>query len=164
MDEAPGFGRFRSCANGNDAMTAESEFDTEPGRLAPMSELSIKSGRRSEVMQDDRRADLQDLQRKLEERGTSVDLEITEYVPGVRGLTWWEVVGIFIGLEVAKTAIDTLVGDTLETARDWAIARFKRTNGHRGIWVTIYGPDNRPLKTVKVDKDGAHEEDPGEDS
>lgn len=37
-------------------MTAQSEVDAEPGTLPPMPELTIKAGRRSEVMQDDRRS------------------------------------------------------------------------------------------------------------
>ena len=125
--------------------------------------LIVRAGKKSEVTSPERRAALENLRDRLGASGPEVVLEITDYVPGYRGLGFAEAVGIYIGLRASEAVIDRLANDIFDRARDWARARFKRkaqdspTGFARPESFTIYGPDGETLKTWKVDREGEHE-------
>jgi hypothetical protein len=130
-----------------------------------MPHLVVSAGKPYLVMQPERRADLERLCSRLGSRGVSVDLQVANYIPGRRGVSFNqpEAIVFYILGVASSTVISSLVGDIYKAARDWAIARFKskvekNPNGlHRPETFTIYGPDNEVLKTWTIDDDGEHE-------
>ncbi len=84
-----------------------------------------------------------------DEAGVDVELEDREQ----RGyaVTWWEVMN-FLLTETAGHVVDAV----LAAAILWAKQRLSRKKQEdpdrrpRPMWVTVYGPDNEVLKSVKV--------------
>lgn len=116
-------------------------------------------------MQPEHRADLENLVSLLRSGGLSADLQITEYDPGRRGISFnqAEAVAIYIGGAMTVTVIANLTNDIYDRVKNWAIARFlakvkNDPNGlHRPETFTIYGPDNEILKSWTIDDGGEHE-------
>ncbi len=129
-----------------------------------MPQLVIKAGRPSEVTSPERRAVLRALRSSLAAGGADVDLEITDYISGRRGLSWSETVEIFIGASVGGTVLTAVTNDIYHQVKLWALERYrqKRRRGTganpRPEQFTIYGPDGEVLKRWKVDTDGEHDE------
>jgi hypothetical protein len=127
-------------------------------------QVTVKSGRASEITQPERRAALEQLQARLASCGVTIDLEVAEYIPGRRGLTWVECVWIYVAGPASAALIANLVNDLYKQAKSWAIDRFRKKleanpdGSPRPEWFTIYGPDGEPMKTFKIDKEGEHED------
>jgi hypothetical protein len=138
-----------------------------------MAQLIVRAGRAYMVTSPEREAALCELRDSLRKGGVDVDLEITQYEPGRRGLPppWFpEEVAIYIGAAVGSGLIGAIVTDVYSTAKQWAKSRYggkrkaaegasKDPDQVKGERFTIYGPDGKVLKTWTVDKDGEHETD-----
>ena len=125
------------------------------------------------VTNAERQAALCDLRELLAQGGVDVDLEITHYVPGRRGLPppWTpENVAIFIGSNVISGLIGAITADAYNKAKRWGLWRYdskrkaardagKDEDKVKGERFTIYGPAGNVLKNWTVDKDGEHETD-----
>lgn len=123
------------------------------------------------VTSPEREAALNELRDLLSQGGVDVDLEITHYMPGRVGLPppWTpEGVAIYIGSGVSAGLIGAITTDVYNRAKRWALDRFERKRKAareakqdedrvKGETFTIYGPDNKILKTWTVDKDGENE-------
>jgi hypothetical protein len=128
-----------------------------------MPQIIVRAGRASEVTSPERREALMELRGRLATGGADVDLEVTEYIPGQRGVTWSETVGLFIAGAVGGGLLANVTKDIYDQAKAWALDRFTKKqaenpNGNpRPESFTIYGPDGEVLKTWKVDREGEHE-------
>jgi hypothetical protein len=113
-----------------------------------------------EFLTDQRRDDLQELLADVTGLGYVVDLDFgPEPEPGKYGVTWLEVVAIYVGAKVldgmTADAIDIAVKKLANTAVDWAKARFrKHPDNTRPQYISLYGPDGELLKSVQVDPKG----------
>lgn len=128
-----------------------------------MPQIIVRAGRASEVTSPERSEALMELRARLATGGADVDLEVIEYVPGQRGITWGETVGLFIAGSVGGGLLANVTKDIYDQAKAWALASYakKRSespNGNpRPESFTIYEPDGEVLKTWKVDREGEHE-------
>jgi hypothetical protein len=107
----------------------------------------------------------------LSKCGVDVDLDITHYTPGRRGLpppAFPEEVAIFIGTGVGSGLIGAIAADVYNKAKHWAKNQYEgkrkaaqganKDPGYvKGERFTIYGPDGNILKSWTVDKNGEHE-------
>jgi hypothetical protein len=59
-----------------------------------------------------------------------------------------ESIGIYIAGTVSGTALTLLVTDLHDGARAWLVKRFKKGKNTDAQFLTIYGPDNTPLKQI----------------
>ena len=130
-----------------------------------MPQILIRAGRATEIMRPERRSDLDELVSRLRSEGMVVDLQLTEHIPGRRGIVWGESVAIYIAGAASGAVISNIVGDIYKQAKSWAAARFKKKqeasgeNGNpRPESFTILGPDGKVLRTWKIDRNGEHEE------
>jgi hypothetical protein len=129
-------------------------------------QLTMAAGKPYLVMQPERRADLEVLSAQLRSAGIDVDLQITEYVPGRRGVGFNqpEAIAFYVLGVVAQTLIANMTEDIFDRAKKWAAARFRRKVAvnpdglHKPETFTIYGPDDKVLKTWRIDDQGEHEE------
>ncbi len=140
-----------------------------------MAQLTVRAGRAYMVTSPEREAALRELRDVLGNGGVDVDLKITHYEPGRRGLpppSFPEEVVVFIGTGVGSGLIGVIVTDVYNRTKQWAKRRYegKRKKAQdaekdpdhvKGERFTIYGPDGKVLKTWTVDKDGEHETDGG---
>jgi hypothetical protein len=136
-----------------------------------MTQLTIKAGRAYMVTSPEREAAIRNLRDILGQGGVDVDLEITRYVPGRRGLPppWTpEDIAIYIGSGVGSGLIGAITTDVYNRAKRWALRRYEtkrkaarsdKEDSVKGERFKIYGPDGQVLKTWTVDKDGEHETD-----
>ena len=130
-----------------------------------MPEVTLRAGRPYLVMHRERREDLEELAARLRSAGINVDIEITEYVPGRRGVAFnlAEAVAFYIAGAVTTALLSNVMSDIYEAAKKWATARFSRKvalrpNGlHRPETFTIYGPDGETPRTWTIDEEGEHE-------
>lgn len=130
-----------------------------------MPEITVAAGKKYLVTSDARRADLEELAARLGSGGVDVTLDITEYEPGRRGLSFNQPEAVVIYLAGAGTTalISRLAGDVYDKAKAWALQRFQKKvdakpDGlHRPEEFTIYGPEGDVLKHWKIDDDGEHE-------
>jgi hypothetical protein len=132
-----------------------------------MPQLRVQAGRKYLVMNDERRADLDDLALRLSAGGNDTELQIIEYEPGRRGVAFNqpEAVAIYIAGGVSGALITNMTTDIYNKTKSWAKARFEKKvaakpNGlHKPETFTIYGPDNQILRSWRIDENGEHEED-----
>jgi hypothetical protein len=125
-------------------------------------DVRIAAGHAYEVMQDERRWATEGFAKELRQLGLSVDLEITEYVPGRRGLGPVEWTAIFIGTTVATSLISSITEDLYQRAKDLLRSRRKAnkaaSRGRHNLGFTIYGPKGEELRkwdTRDDDEDGS---------
>jgi hypothetical protein len=90
-----------------------------------------------------------DLSREL---GAPVRL-VGEPEHGGRGVTWWEVVHVWLPASVVGSP---LVAKAVDVFVDWARARMRRFREEQEAnpppqHMTIYGPDGKPLKKVTLE-------------
>ncbi|HEX4466966.1 MAG TPA: hypothetical protein VH025_07250 [Solirubrobacteraceae bacterium] len=129
-------------------------------------DVLIKAGHTYEVMHDERRWATAGLARELRGLGLNVDLEITEYVPGRRGLGLVEWTEMYIGMKVADSLISAITGDVYEKTktmlRDRMAAKKRRRKGKSGrkMGFKIYGPNGDEIQswTTKEDDEGSGED------
>jgi hypothetical protein len=98
-------------------------------------------------------------------RELGLDGEISYRPPTGRGVTWYEVTLIYLGAKaldvVTGNAIEALLKLVTSKAIEWARLRLGRGETVRPQSITIYGPGGKPLKTIRIKKDGAAEESDG---
>jgi hypothetical protein len=117
-------------------------------------------GSASEVVHDEHRADVEAFVRSLREDGREVDLEVIEYVPGRRGVTWVEWLTIFVGSGVGGALVNNVTNDLYNAARTWVRRRLQKKRGEsdsgrsRPIGFVIYGPDGEELRRWDTREDG----------
>jgi hypothetical protein len=133
-------------------------------------QIVLADGGAAVVLEPERQADLEDLASTLRSTGAEVELRITEYVPGRRGVTWAEQVLIYLSGIATGTLVPRVVEDLYELAKGWARKRFQKKmeespiGYHRPEHFRIYGPDGKVLKSWTIDKNGEREEtDPSQD-
>jgi hypothetical protein len=136
-----------------------------------MAQLTVRAGRAYMVMSTERESALRELRDSLSKCGVDVDLDITHYTPGRRGLpppAFPEEVAIFIGTGVGSGLIGAIAADVYNKAKHWAKNQYEgkrkaaqganKDPGYvKGERFTIYGPDGNILKSWTVDKNGEHE-------
>lgn len=59
-----------------------------------------------------------------------------------------ESVGIFIAGGVSATLLPLIVTDVYDGVKRWMLARFTKDESADAVYVTIYGPDGKPLQKV----------------
>ena len=124
--------------------------------------ITIRAGRPTEIMRPDRRADIEELAKEFAKVG-DVDIQITDYVPGRRGLSWPEAVGIYLAGQISASVVPTVLEDIYAGAKKWARKRFERKakdsldGNPRPETFTIYGPDGEVLRTWTIHRDGESE-------
>jgi translation elongation factor EF-1beta len=96
---------------------------------------------------------------KLAEAIKNIDSKIEiKYVDSKRigyGVTWWEVIYVFIGYEVSKTIISELTKATLKWAKD----RLNEKGDYkRPQYISIFGGDGIPIKAMLVNTTGEIED------
>jgi hypothetical protein len=117
--------------------------------------------------------DLEDLIYELRENGN--DGQITYRPPSGYGVTLYQTIMLYIELKAADAAIGDVTKQAVDSVINWVKGLFKRdreqaeAEGETVVWrkkiITIYGPDGKPLKRIKVDSEDEIEvTDPGEDS
>jgi hypothetical protein len=78
----------------------------------------------------------------------NVQVEGKERREGSKGITWFQIIEIMLpaGLIVGKEVIQELTKIGIE----WARTRFKARGGRRPVYIPIYGPDGKVVKSVVV--------------
>ena len=114
--------------------------------------VTVKIGG-TEVLHDKRLQSLVELVDEIRAGGN--DAEITYRPPTGRGVYWYEIVGLFIGLRAAEASISTIVSSLETSAINWVKARFSTQRSEdepreRPKWITIYGPNGEKLKEIKA--------------
>lgn len=113
--------------------------------LGDTADVTIQIGRPFETMHEERRAATAAFADDLRRAGLTVELHITEYVEGQRGLTPAE--WTFIGIATAKV-LDLVVDGAM------ALLRHRRAAGaERKLGFMIYGPDGEKLREWTTDGD-----------
>ena len=89
-------------------------------------------------------------------------VEIPEVpVPKGAGVTIVEVVEIYLATKILDPFLDEAVRGIADKFIDWVTRRNKKNQGPtQKVHVTIYGPDNKPLKTIECDRNGRVQESP----
>ncbi|BDB41757.1 MULTISPECIES: hypothetical protein [Mycobacterium] len=87
-------------------------------------------------------------------RRNGVDGEIAYRPSGGKGPGVVEVIGIYIALKAADATISTVTSTTVTAVMNWIKNPFKRASAEISDQpvtkdVTIYGPDDKPLKRIK---------------
>jgi len=109
----------------------------------------------TEILTDERRLALETLIGNL--RQLDLDGEIAYRPPTGAGVSWYEMTAIYLGAKAVDAAtghvVDRVIDAVLSRAVDWAKARMDNEGTARPQSITLYGPDGKPLKSVRVDKD-----------
>lgn len=131
-----------------------------------MAEVLVRAGRKSEVVSPERRQRLGELADLLRSDGHDVEVEITEYVPGRRGVAFPEFVYVYIAGPAAGAVAVKVVSDVYDAARAWARKQWAAkqppeptdtTNGRPEV-VLLYGPDGEVIKRWRIGKEGERKE------
>ncbi|MGP4048356.1 hypothetical protein [Streptomyces sp. 2A115] len=108
----------------------------------------------TEILHEDRKRALARLADDLQSFGVECPLNYRPPDPGRRGVTWFEVLYIYLGTKALESltgyVFDALAEQTLGRVINWAKDRLRRGETNRPQSITIYGPDNEPLITVKI--------------
>jgi len=120
-------------------------------------QVRIDIGKAYEVLQPGRREAAEEFAAGLRAAGLDVQLNVTEYVPGRRGLGPIEMTAIFIGTTVATTLITSVTQDCYQRAKDMLRRRRKHAIesgvGRKRLGFTIYGPRGEVLREWTTDED-----------
>ena len=86
-------------------------------------------------------------------RETGNDGQITYRPPSGYGVTLYQTIMIYIGLRAADVSIGNVVTSIEGAVISWVKKQFTSDTaaGRRKKIITIYGPDNKPLKSIKAD-------------
>lgn len=108
--------------------------------MEPSVEIVIEPGHTSDSLDTDLSSLATDLAAKVPEASFYI---VPKELVG-RGLTWWEVILIYIPVgTIAKAAIEAVLDETVR----WLRERFKKVP-KRPKYVAIYGPDGKVIKSV----------------
>jgi hypothetical protein len=116
----------------------------------------------SERFLPERMAALDELVENIANAGFSVDTEYHEQQPGTYGVTWWEVVLIYLGTQsldsLTSHAFDKVIDKLADVAQTWARRRFKKKlDSHpnpRPEFFAILDDDGNVLQAWKIDAQG----------
>jgi hypothetical protein len=93
--------------------------------------------------------DLMPLVHGLERLGSEgQEVIITERPTRGYGVTWWQVLLIYVGMKAG----DALINSVVSSAVDWA--KNHLSEGGRPHYIGIYGPDGEIIRAVEVDAGG----------
>jgi hypothetical protein len=109
---------------------------------------------------------LQELEDDITRAGFSPSSESHQQAPGSYGVTWWEVVLIYVGTHaldsVTSNAFDSLIHKLANTVKTWARRRFsKKLLSHpnpRPEFFAIMDEDGNVLQAWKIDARGETDE------
>ncbi|WP_189764815.1 hypothetical protein [Streptomyces xanthochromogenes] len=108
----------------------------------------------TEILHEDRRRSLANLADDLQALSIECHLDYRPPDPGKRGVTWYEVLGIYLGTKALEGltgyAVNALAEQTLGRVISWAKDRLRRHETNRPQSITIYGPDNQRVLTVLI--------------
>jgi len=118
----------------------------------------------AEVLSEDLSEGFRDLSAALAEVG--ITSEVDYQPPQGRGVTWYEVTLIYLGMKAADAVSGHVLDATIERISaavvGWAKSRFRKDpDNRRPKSITVYGPDGNEIKTITVQSDGIVEEDGG---
>jgi hypothetical protein len=116
--------------------------------IRPKSSVDIKPDSAEELAKEIRALD--------PDRDVQIDY-YDQMDPSRRGVTWFQVVHIL--LSVGKLAEPPIVTIIVSKAIDWARSRFKAKPTRRPVFISIYGPDGKVVKSVLVKDDASEPED-----
>ncbi len=135
----------------------QSDMQASGERSPDASNIVIRIGRAYEVMHEERRVTTRDFADDLRRWGLTVELEVTEYVPGRYGLTLVEWTAIFIGTSAGTKIIGNLTDDLYQAAKELLRRRRKakaeKGSAGRHLGFTIYGPDGKELRSWTTQED-----------
>jgi hypothetical protein len=94
------------------------------------------------------------LAEELDKRVANAEIRIVDAKRFGYGVTWWEVVLIFIATEVSKKVI----GEVTEGAIEWAKTRFKEEGSQRPKFISLFGPEGIPLGAKAIKPSGEIED------
>ena len=90
---------------------------------------------------------------RLRENGS--DGQINYRPPSAPGVTLYQTIMLYIGLKAADASIGDVTKKVVDSVINWIrnTAKRNREDGKtlRKKIITIYGPDGKPLKQIKVD-------------
>jgi hypothetical protein len=105
------------------------------GKLVPLIEAARSSSIEAQLLYGDK--DITEIEQRQK------DPRYRHY-----GVTLWEVLFVWLLVKVSDTAVKKIT----ELLIEWANHRLKGDKGKQSRSVTLYDPDGKPLKTIKVDK------------
>jgi hypothetical protein len=117
----------------------------------------IRAGKAYEVMSAQRRTATLEFAEDLRRWGLTVEADITEYVPGQRGLGLVEWTAIVIGTSAGKRLVDNLVDDLYAAGKEFLRKRLRKGGARRKLGFKIYGPDGEVLKSCTTQEDDPEE-------
>jgi len=132
-------------------MSEQSSIEVEP-------QVTIQAGRASEVFTDARRQAINELATELESIGLTVNLDLTDYIPGRRGISLVEQIGIFIGTSAGSGLIGAIVTDIYSMTKRWARKRIQSKSFNRSSLLVIVRDTDGTTRTFRISKDGTEEE------
>lgn len=91
---------------------------------------------------------IEDLAQVIESRNPQIKVRRDEIKQIGYGVTFWEVVYIFILAEVSKT----LISEITKASIKWAKDRFKRESINRPKYISIFGEEGVPVKAFLVSR------------
>src|SRR4051812_23695489 len=95
----------------------------------------------TELFNDERLAALDELADLVTAAGFDVERCYREQQPGSRGVTWWEVVYIYLGMKAVDTATSRVFDATLDrvvtAAKTWARTRLLRKESSRPEYFAV---------------------------
>jgi hypothetical protein len=129
-------------------------------RALERANVVIRAGKAYEVMSDQRRVATLEFAEDLRRWGLTVETDITEYVPGRRGLGPIEWTAVVIGGSAGKRLVDNLVDDLYAAGKEFLRKRLRSGNSRPKLGFTIYGPDGEVLKSWTTEEDDPEEHKP----
>jgi len=105
---------------------------------------------------------LDELAGELATMGHDVERDYHEQAPGRYGITWWEVVYIYVGMKaldaVTSRALDAMLDRIVETAKRWAHERMAHKRTSRPEYFAVLDTEGKVLRSWKIDKEGEEEQ------
>lgn len=131
-----------------------------------MAEVTVRAGRKSEIVSPERRQRLAELADVLRFDGYDVEVEIIEYEPGRRGVAFPEFVYVYIAGPAAGALAVKVINDVYDKAKAWARRQWaakqppEPVETHRGRpeVVLLYGPDGEIMRRWRIDEGGECDE------
>lgn len=94
--------------------------------------------------------DIENLAQSIRDENPTLDVRASEDKRVGFGTPIWEIVAIFIALEIASNVIS----DVYEASKKWAIARLESGENKQPKFITIFGPEGVPVKATLIDANG----------